>query len=682
MELFTAPIETPPSQGDIERFEKALMQVEEAEDAFEPEVKKLNKVLSDGILAKKYKGKNTLAMIRRSYESKTIRIAFVTLMLFAKFMPHASAGEKGEKGSTGGKIQTEAMTKTSSDNSNIKYLAVKSGGPKPHNNTGKGPSFNPESSISDSDDTEYDLVDFRENQDKVVLSMSNFFETDKNEVIPENQKKILEGFNKYLGSINSQNFKQVMMSSFVFEGSSDPRKTSNWGGKNENLTKARIDVASKLFKKAVSEFDFKGKISAEQVKKLKSKLVKIFFPTTEGKEKGVTDLTDLTNSETGQKYSQAEADDMQKNNPEKYKELLEKCRYTNFKIELNMFGEMTQYDTLHILADESGSMKYTNEIMSNHLAKANYDKQVNLLHYSDALNSKFKVVCQNSAEAAGKIKTEYKDDFSGNERQVNATLAYITQLAEQATKDKENGKTPGKQVVFVATDEALQDIDPAILELLSIKAKQANADVKFLVAYGDEKKGIKNSNEKKGILEISLKSLSERINKLVKVINTEKEKNNSEKKENQAEQKVNDFYQENYTKSLASMDLIFTKTDKNSKDLRYGLFKIFGNKISDKDILIKVIAKNYNGDSGWRNIQKLLRQYIALDKNEAFDILENFIQAAQFNNVIQKACQNLSPDQIPDSNPNIKLINLGKFKTEGGVIAVPAVGITGEKAVS
>ena len=341
--------------------------------------------------------------------------------------------------------------------------------------------------------------------ERVLISATNYFDTDKSEL--KNQEALKAEFEKFFSSINDTNFEKIIDQDWIFKGSSDERARSLG---NEQLTKDRIDSFSKLFDETRSHFDYFSKqlSSDDKIQKVLDKKTVEIYPKG-GLEKGVTYLTGLINHETNKNYTADEVQSIKKNNPEEYQKLLDKCRYTNFEVTSSMF-DISAYDECIILADDSPSMGETQKNMASELVSIKTDKQITVGYFSSSLE---KTEMRSSSVEAAKVFSQMKTDGSGDERALSSAIQYLSKTAALEKDKIEKGEQISSKIMYLATDEPLQDANK-VKSLLRI-AKETNTTVKFLVFY----------NEGRKVIKIDLDDLDKQVTKIAELkIAAEQEK--------------------------------------------------------------------------------------------------------------------------------------------------------------
>jgi hypothetical protein len=408
---------------------------------------------------------------RKLFASKAGKLAFVSFLLFAKFSPAMAGETKNNSTKTdANKIEAKASDAHKSENGKtIKYEPKISGEHGEHN----GP---------------------------LKLDLSNSFETAKAEISPENQKNIEQTFTEFLSKINKDNYKQFAFSNWAVEGSSDERPISIEGGNNK-LTHDRVNSLKPFLQKVLDKFDFsRNGLSHTEIESLKHKVIGEKIPNGgEGREAGVTYLTDLNNPSTGQHYTAEEINAIKTNNPDKYQDLLKECRYT--KLNLESTGEYTNaltqagqaYDKVTMLIDKSGSMFDSKDYIADNIEKNikdddshNGSTKYAIGFFSDALHSLEEA--GNLKDACHKIKAEHTLGYA-HEKMLSSTVSALETILEA----NHGQKVEGRQVLVVATDEAIQDVSVNNLKAIKDLSTKTGVEVKLLMGIDENNRVVEVS---------------------------------------------------------------------------------------------------------------------------------------------------------------------------------------------
>lgn len=406
-------------------------------------------------------------LIKRILQTQAGKAAFVSLLLFLKFAPQAEAAKKGPEFNKE-KASTEAASKT---------INLEGGG--------KGPS------------NTYYMEDAAESAPAISelasFDLTNSYVTDKADIHEQETAAIKAQFNSFLDQINSHNFNSLINRDWEISGSSDERRTNAWPEGNYGLTLARIAEAEKILSEELKSHDWSDSdLSPAQVKALQSKVFSAHVVSSEtGPEKGVTYITDLTNPDTGEKYTAAEAKKLQKSDPDKYQSLLDQCRFTK----VNLLAESEKAEPIHdrpdlnssvennlkafddysqviLLMDDSPSMKPIKDLIADKLAaRAEHEANIIVSSFSNKLDRTAST--KNFQEAGEKLKG-IPNTGSSSEKAI---------ACADAALDLIDAKQVGEKLVVLNTDESLQDVTMNKLLALQEKAKQKNAKVEFSLNY-------------------------------------------------------------------------------------------------------------------------------------------------------------------------------------------------------
>lgn len=431
------------------------------------------------IMSQKAENKGTsLDFLRKMFGSQFSRFAVVTLLLLLKFNPLQAESKKENTSNIKNKIETETKKQVNVDGGDDKTFKA-------------------------------NIEDFNSQDGTIILSATNNFETDKADL--KDAAKLVADFDNFLSSIDQDNFKNLINQDWVVKGSSDERKTSREGG-NPKLTLDRISVVKSALEKTLKNHNFGDKLSTEQIKQLLEKQIKEVFPTG-GVENGVTYLTDLINPISGQNYTEGEIKVLKNSNPAEYYKLLEKCRYTNFELEVKKdipvienktetpppsiipekpkdepkIFSPKEYDEYYLLVDESPSMGSTKKNMSKELKSLNINKPFKVAKYSDDLSSISSE--RNSEQAAKKLMKMDTDNNASRELSFFSAIKFLEKIEKGQRHDIKKGIPLPEGVLYIATDETLQDVDK--LEKLKELSVKTNIEVKILIFYSKGNKVLK-----------------------------------------------------------------------------------------------------------------------------------------------------------------------------------------------
>jgi hypothetical protein len=455
-------------------------------------ISKINEVMSQKAEDKS----TTLSFLRdKVFKSKFAKAAFVTALLFLKFNPVHAADNKDNKENVKDKIEHEIKKPVSQEGDGDKTFKTS-------------------------------VEDFNH----LVISATNSFETDKADL--KDNGKLAADFDKFLSAIDKTNFNDLINQDWSVKGSSDERRTSLPGG-NEELTKARIEAVKSVIEKTLASHNFSDKLSSEQIKQILEKKINEVYPTT-GAEKGVTHLTDLVNQASGQNYTEAEIKIIKETNPSEYHKMLDKCRYTNFELSVKESIYETEkvepikakpadlkvntktpeipkiitgdnYDKYYFLVDNSSSMGGTKKNMAKELSGLNINKPFMMASYSDDLSGvKTEKSSQDMAKKMVKMDTEHSSNL---EKTFSSAVKFLEKIEKQALKQAKNNEPLPRGIMYIATDETLQDVNH--LDQLKELSLKTNTQIEVLVFH----------NSGRQVLRLSLDDVQKQIsaNNIIKL---------------------------------------------------------------------------------------------------------------------------------------------------------------------
>ena len=431
------------------------------------------------LMSQKAEEKGTpLSFLRDKFKSKFARLAVMTALMLLKFNPLHAADHKDTKENIKDKIEHDTK--------------------KPVNHDGDG-------------DKTF-KASFEDFNGKVVISATNNFETDKADI--HNADNLKADFDKFLSSIDKTNFNDLIGQDWIVKGSSDERKTSRPGG-NPVLTHDRIAAVKTILEEALASHSFANKLSVEQIKQISEKQIKEVYPTS-GAEEGVTHLTDLVNPITGHNFTDAEVKSIKESNPSEYHKLLDQCRYTNFELAVKKSVPVVEkiepvkppkvelpvktpdhpkifikknFDKYYLLVDDSPSMSGTKKNMAKELSTLDVDKPFMVANFSENL-SKISYE-KNSEKAAKKMMRMDTDHSSSTELSMSSAIKFLETIEKQEDKQIKNNEVLPRGIMYVATDETLQDVNQ--LQKLTELSAKTNTEIEFLVFYGQGNKVLKLS---------------------------------------------------------------------------------------------------------------------------------------------------------------------------------------------
>jgi len=406
--------------------------------------------IKNNVAKKEASGATALSYIRDGLQSQFAKTVMATTLFLIKFGVSMGMG-------TNKNTEKDALTKNKITASSLKTIS--------HEGDDGKKTYDATADFKKSEQPLDNKAESFGHLEKQVITSS--FDTDKNEI--KNSSELAGEFNKFFASISDDNFDQIMKLKWTFTSSSDPRQTLNWGGSNENLSKARFESFLKEFNEARNSFDFKN-LSAEQIKQITEKQIFNSYP-----ENGETQLTDLINPHTGSPFTEAE---IKKLTPDEKAKLLEDCRYASFEAESAMF-EIGKYSECIILVDATGSTEHARKNMSDNLKYIQKNKPIIIGAFDNGLIN-YKKVSGSQTAAEEILKTTISEN--SHEQALLSGYEYLEKIPAEDVSSK---------IMYIATDEGLQDAN-LILALLQ-KAEEKNTTVEFLMFYENGAKTIKQS---------------------------------------------------------------------------------------------------------------------------------------------------------------------------------------------
>ena len=170
-------------------------------------------------------------------------------------------------------------------------------------------------------------------------NLTTYFATDKAEISKENQEKIKSMFIDFLSQINQDNADKILLADWNLFVNSDPRPTKKWTGGNPELSLNRAINLESWLKSIITNFDFKN-LTPRYAEAFRNKNFNFEMPNSNG-EKGVKHIEDLQKPNSKEHYTKEEVEDIEKNDPELYFELLSRCRGAYFVITIIFPVEQT-----------------------------------------------------------------------------------------------------------------------------------------------------------------------------------------------------------------------------------------------------------------------------------------------------------------------------------------------------
>lgn len=418
---------------------------------------------------------SVLEFFRKQFKKPAAKAAFVTLMLFLKFAPDLQAMERGSED------KVEDKTEVVKENKEVE--------------DGKTYEAKADDFQGDRLDSE---VEYEDLERYSKLDLSNYFDTDKADISEDNLNEIKDSFSKFLNTINSDNYKQVMASDFKLLGSSDYRPTNRWDRGNEGLTEARLQAVQNALQELLDNYDFlSSDLSEEEIKDIKAKGFVLEMP-----EKGVALISDLINPDTNEKFTEQEIEDIKNNDPERYNNLLAQCRYVKaeflspksvdnlerlnpikpefnppmevIKPQENPLTQFNNFDNVIVAADNSPSMIKC-QALADFIAQQEELKDTKLTFktFSDRLDRGGEVL--NSFEELTDRIVNMEKKGSSREFALKSAISALDRLADPGVSES--------NAVFMLTDEALQGITLADINEAKLKSDLKQAQIFFVIAH-------------------------------------------------------------------------------------------------------------------------------------------------------------------------------------------------------
>ncbi len=324
-----------------------------------------------------------------------------------------------------------------------------------------------------------------------VLDVTNSFKIDNASITGNDLAKIISEIDNMLSKINHDNVKSFLEKEKIVSASSSPEATKykaadkNAAPTLENNKQLSLDRANefiKIYKSAVDSYDFsKSGLSAEEIEQVKHAEVKVDIP--EKGYKSISELSDI-NPNTGEKYTDKEAEELKKTNYEEYMKLSDKCREVkaNFMVDNKVVTEkvaekispmeahkspwsidrtyqiheklvdlMAKYDHVVHAADDSETMKESKEEIAKIMVKFGGDtekdsnRDIKMYSFSDKIGVMKQL---HSFKEAGEAMNNLQTTGGSFERSAYA--------GHQAFEDSKIGEEKGSKLMLISTDEAIK----------------------------------------------------------------------------------------------------------------------------------------------------------------------------------------------------------------------------------
>jgi len=214
-------------------LEETLENLEKYEDLkMELSIKEIQGAVTEALITLEEPAQES--WLRKFANKPAVKGIFVAVMLFLKFAPEVQSAEKKEMEPINPNHKTEVSFDQSQSIDDANTYQLDSDDLKKINNK----------DLNDAKDLSSEVVDLER---YAQLELSNYYETDSDNISGGNEQEIRSQFTKFLDNINVHNVQEILETDFEIFGSSDERPTNNWGGSNEKLTKARIAAVEKIF---------------------------------------------------------------------------------------------------------------------------------------------------------------------------------------------------------------------------------------------------------------------------------------------------------------------------------------------------------------------------------------------------------------------------------------------------
>jgi len=339
------------------------------------------------------------------------------------------------------------------------------------------------------------------NFELVKMDLNVNYETDKAELSKKYEQDISQQFTIFLNNINKDNVELVDASEWQVFSATDERPTISWGENgNEALAMARGDVIINVLQKILNDHEFKD-LDNEAIVSLKNKKINNKIADAHQDHQGEIFITDIINSETQKNYTSQEVQEIEKNNPKKYLELLSQNRISQFKLEIpikklkefipnidtneiqlknsdiitsnkeELVKKYSSYKNVVILIDNSYSMVNDKRALSDEIQKQHNSLNTSNFyvgHYSDILGDINKVKTGDDINA----EIMKRSGASGN---IELSVQAVAKVWEKLSAEI---KPEEKSLIEIHTDESLQRISKE--DMNTLKNFPENIEVKFI----------------------------------------------------------------------------------------------------------------------------------------------------------------------------------------------------------
>jgi len=540
-------------------------------------------------------------LLRKITNNKYLKASFVALMLFLKFgqtsasTPKESNIEKND----GGKNKTETVTPV-----NIE------------------PDNSPDTYYLDQNDFKHLKampleINVEKNDRYFELELGNYFDNDSDNIPKESLPAIKSAIVNLLSEINHNNINEVIENGVTIYAHSNELPTSNWDGKNENLSKARAESLTKIIREVFKNYENMD-LNPKDLEKIKNIKINIKVANFEGHESGVLPLTELINDDTGQKYTQSEIKEIKEKNPNLYNKLLAKARGVELIIQTHsdtkigqvtpkgvkiepspkniekitlkpVFENLSNYGKVVLAFDNSPSTGNDNiEKIAKTISsqQTNGNQEITCMTYSNKIDNSRDF--DNLDEVYNFVKNI---DNKGKTKE--KALRCIYDFLKHQPKTEKNVDDQKENVYLFWTDENLQDVSKELIEKINKLAEEKNYKIYGYITDPKDKTISQYSLEEieKALDESLMKVVSPKINQMInqydsKILSLEKQaekyKNDLEKiKDNNLKEEV----EEKINEIEKTLHVLQYELDQLTSDYESGsISKLFENKIIKEKI--------------------------------------------------------------------------------------------------
>jgi len=413
--------------------------------------------------------------IKRFLRTAEGKAAFVSLLLFFKFAPHAEAAKPAAPETNQLKFHTEVSSE----------LKVEGGAGTTKYNDGALAYHGPNPGASEAPAEAAPSI-----ESLSKLDLSNSFETDKADINSYEAANIQAQFSNFLDRIDQSNFHQVVTGKWLLQASSDPRPTTAWDS-NLDLTQARSATAIQILNEELKNHNWQfSKLNSQQIKDLTNKTFALQIPQSlTGAEKGVTYPTDLVNPSTGQKWTTKELAKLDKNGLES---VLADCRYVKVilladaqetikpmkavdipplpgKIMAEKVISFEKYAQVILVVDDSPSMQPIRESIVGALTnRSDKPAAITVASFSDKIDQSATAISFHDAAKKLELGAPHGDS---HEKALTCCQNALEKLVDRSII--------GEKLINICTDESLQDVNLKLLTDLKEAADKKGVHIQF-----------------------------------------------------------------------------------------------------------------------------------------------------------------------------------------------------------